>query len=54
MYNLVMKDFKLGINPWFLAMPFFIRCLNAYSRMDLFISSSVFFLDIGTEYFWSI
>lgn len=27
MYNLVIKDFKLGINPWFLAMPFFIGAL---------------------------
>lgn len=27
MYNLVMKDFKLGINPWFLAMPFLLGAL---------------------------
>lgn len=27
MHNLVMKDLKLGINPWFLAMPFFTGAL---------------------------
>ncbi|MBD3918390.1 ABC-2 transporter permease [Paenibacillus sp. PR3] len=27
MYNLVMKDLKLGINPWFLVFPFFINAL---------------------------
>ncbi|QHT58593.1 hypothetical protein GXP70_00420 [Paenibacillus lycopersici] len=27
MYNLVMKDFKLGINPWFLLFPFVINAL---------------------------
>ncbi|WP_347835830.1 hypothetical protein [Gracilibacillus sp. JCM 18860] len=53
MYNLVMKDFKLGINPWFLAMPFLLGALMLIPGW-IYLLVPQYFLDIGTEYFWSI
>ncbi|SER32343.1 ABC-2 family transporter protein [Gracilibacillus ureilyticus] len=44
MYNLVMKDLKLGINPWFLAMPFLIGAL-------MFIPGWIYLL-VLQYFFW--
>ena len=54
MYNLVMKDLKLGVNPWFFVLPFLTGALMLIPGWIYFIVLHVFFLDNDTEYFWSI
>ncbi|UFT99848.1 ABC-2 transporter permease [Radiobacillus kanasensis] len=44
MYNLVIKDLKLGINPWFLALPFFTGALMLIPGWVYFIVILYFFL----------
>ncbi|MDL4839896.1 ABC-2 transporter permease [Aquibacillus rhizosphaerae] len=43
MYNLVIKDLKLGINPWFLALPFLIGTLMLIPNWIYFLVLQYFF-----------
>lgn len=43
MYNLVMKDLRLGISPWFLALPFFAGALMLIPSWIYFIVLQYFF-----------
>ncbi|QDP38941.1 ABC-2 transporter permease [Radiobacillus deserti] len=43
MYNLVIKDLKLGINPWFLVLPFFIGAFMLIPNWIYFLVLQYFF-----------
>lgn len=43
MYNLVMKDLKLGVNPWFIVLPFTMGALMLIPGWIYFLAPLYFF-----------
>lgn len=50
MFNLLMKDLKLGVNPMFFCISFCDGRFDAHSGLAVFSCGYVLFLGIGTEF----